>query len=213
MKSKIFRTPHSALRTLASLLLCVSALNLSAQTNPPVAPPAPPAPFAQATNQSNALTPFNAVLSILPSWDATLTNSFASGEFTIESAPLWKTMTASGTTPYNSTEADYFFTRNFGAGGELITLGSGAGNNTIDTANLTFTARKDVGNIAGYLLGNVGEDFNQHRIEGGFGPGLVYQYQTHIRLFLDTRFEYEGKKTATQSGSGFLTRIGMQIPF
>ena len=177
--------------------------NSSAQTNLPT-------PFQQATNQSASLAVFNAALSLLPAWDPSQTNTFQSGEFTLESAPLWKSMTAAGTTPYNSTEADYFLTRNLAVGGELISLGNGSGNNAIDTLNVAFTLRKDLGNIAGYLLLDGGYGFNQHRPEGAFGPGLIYQYQTHLRLFLDTRFEIAG----TQSNqSGFLTRIGLQIPF
>jgi hypothetical protein len=188
------------------LLLLHSAFFLlpcSAQTNLP-------APFQQATNQTAALALFNTALSLLPAWDPTQTNAFQAREFTLESAPLWKSTTAAGTTPYNSTEADYFLTRNLALGGELISLGNGSGNNTIDTLNVAFTLRKDLGNIAGYLLVDAGYGFNQHKFEAAFGPGLVYQYQTHLRLFLDTRFEIAG----TQSNqSGFLTRVGLQIPF
>lgn len=182
-----------------------------AQTNSPspVTTP-PPLPFEQATNQSASLAVFNAALNLLPAWDPTQTNTFQAHEITLESAPLWKSMTAAGTTPYNSTEADYFLTRNIGIGGELISLGNGSGNNAIDTLNATFTLRKDLGNIAGYLLLDGGYGFNQRKLEAAFGPGLIYQYQTHVRLFLDTRFEIAGSQS-TQSG--FLTRIGLQIPF
>ncbi len=82
--------------------------------------PALPGAFQQATNQSGSLAVFNAALSLLPAWNPALTNSFETGEFTLESAPLWKSMSAAGTTPYNSTEADYFFTRNLGLGAEMI---------------------------------------------------------------------------------------------
>lgn len=191
------------------LLLLHSAFipRCSAQTNIPVAPPAP---FQQATNQSASLAVFNAALSLLPAWDPAQSNDFQAAEFTLESAPLWKSMTAAGTTPYNSTEGDYFFTRNFALGAEMISLGNGSGNNSIDTLNLTLTLRKDIGNVAGCLLLNSGYGFNQHSFEGAFGPGLIYQYQTHLRLFLDTRFECAGTKS---SQSGFLTRVGLQIPF
>lgn len=178
-------------------------LPCSAQTNLP-------APFQQATNQTASLAVFNAALTLLPAWDPTQTNTFQAREFTLESAPLWKSMTAAGTTPYNSTEADYFITRNIAVGGEIISLGNGSGNNAIDTLNAAFTLRKDIGNIAGYLLLDGGYGFNQRRLEAAFGPGLIYQYQTHLRLFLDTRFEISGPQS---NQSGFLTRVGLQIPF
>jgi len=166
--------------------------------------------FTQATNQSNAQLIFGAVLSILPDWDPTLTNTFASGEWDIESAPLWKSETAAGTTPYNSTEGDYFFSRNVGAGVEIISLGNGTGNDTIDTLNANLTLRKDVGNIAGYLLIGGGYDVNRDKGDFAVGPGIIYGYQTHIRLFLDTRGELEGLK---QQDIGWLTRVGMQLSF
>lgn len=197
----------SSLALLLLLHFAFCALSSPAQTNIPVTPPAP---FQQATNQSAALAVFNAALNLLPAWDPARSNDFQSAEFTLESAPLWKSMTAAGTTPYNSTEGDYFLTRNLGLGAEMISLGNGSGNNSIDTLNLTVTLRKDLGNVAGYLLLNGGYGFNQHGFEGAFGPGLVYQYQTHLRLFLDTRFELAGTKG---SQSGFLTRVGLQIPF
>ena len=178
-------------------------LPCSAQTNLP-------APFQQATNQTASLAIFNAALALLPAWDPTQTNAFQANEFTLESAPLWKSVAAAGTTPYNSTEADYFLTPNIAVGGELISLGNGFGNNAVDTLNVAFTLRKDLGNIAGYLLLDGGYGFNQHRPEAAFGPGLIYQYQTHLRLFLDTRFEIAGPRS---DQSGFLTRVGLQIPF
>ena len=209
--SKIPHVPRS-IRHSTFVILTALAFSLQpsafAQTN--AATTSLPAPFEQATNQSTSLSVFTAALNLLPAWDPTQTNTFQSGEFTLESAPLWKSMTAAGTTPYNSTEADYFFTRNLGVGGELISLGNGSGNNAIDTLNVTFTLRKDLGNIAGYLQLDGGYGFNQHKPEAAFGPGLVYQYQTHLRLFLDTRFEIAGPQS---NQSGFLTRVGLQIPF
>ena len=112
-----------------------------------------PTSLQGATNvlaSGGGLAPVNALLNILPSWDPTATNTFGSGEVTIESAPLWKSQTAAGTTPYNSTEVDYFFTRNIGAGAEVISLGSGTGNSTIDSLNVNLTLREDSGNIAIY---------------------------------------------------------------
>jgi hypothetical protein len=196
------------LSLLVPLFLCC-CISSFAQSNTPPANPIP-APFQQATNQTASLAVFQAALNLLPAWDPTQTNDFASGEFTIESAPLWKTESASGTTPYNSTEADYFFNRNIGFGAEVVSLGNGAGSSSIDTFGANLTLRKDIGNIAGYLLLGGGYDVNKSKAEGAFGPGLIYQYQTHLRLFLDTRFEFEGTKN---SDSGFLTRVGLQIPF
>jgi len=170
-----------------------------------------PAPLAPATNAPTTASPaFNAILNILPAWNPTLTNTFPDSEFDIESAPLWKSMTAAGTTPFNSTEGDYFFSRNVGLGGELITLGNGSGNNTVDTVQANLTLRKDIGNIAGYGLIGGGYDLNRHKGDVAIGPGIVYGYQTHIRLFLDTRCEIEGQK---QQDIGWLTRIGMQLDF
>ncbi len=197
------------------LLIITSALALAAlqafgQSNTPPAAPPLPAPLDQATNVANAPQLFSLALNLLPAWDPTATNTFGPNEFTIESAPLWKTMTASGTTPYNSTEGDYFFNQNFAAGAELISLGNGTGNNAIDSTFINVTARKDVGNIAGYLLAGAGYDFNRHSLAGAVGPGIIYGYRTHLRLFLDTRFELEGKSSGN---NGFLTRVGLQIPF
>jgi hypothetical protein len=202
MKTKsTSQIPSFALLLIFNFSLLI--FNCSAQTNLP-------APFQQATNQTASLAVFNAALSLLPAWNPAQTNTFQAGEFTLESAPLWKSMTAAGTTPYNSTEADCFLTRNIGIGGELISLGNGSGDNAIDTLNLALTLRKDLGNIAGYLLIDGGYGFNQRKLEAAFGPGVVYQYQTHLRLFLDTRFEIAGPQS---NQSGFLTRVGLQIPF
>ena len=172
-----------------------------------------PTSLQGATNvlaSGGGLAPVNALLNILPSWDPTATNTFGSGEVTIESAPLWKSQTAAGTTPYNSTEVDYFFTRNIGAGAEVISLGSGTGNSTIDSFNVNLTLRKDSGNIAIYGIAGGGYDLNRSKGQFLIGPGIVYGYQTHIRLFLDTRCQVEGTK---KQDIGFLTRLGAQLWF
>jgi len=171
-----------------------------------------PGPLQGATNppSAGALAPFEALLGILPDWNPSLTNTFGSSEFNIESAPLWKSMTAAGTTPYNSTEGDYMFSRNFGIGAEIISLGDGTGNNTVDSVGANLTLRKDIGNVAGYLLVGGGGDINKSKGFAAIGPGIIYGYQTHIRLFLDTRCELEGIK---QQDIGWLTRLGMQITF
>ena len=165
---------------------------------------------ALASAAQSGLPQVQAVLNLLPAWDPTATNTFSDTEYDIETAPLWKAMTQAGTTPYNSTEGDYFFSRNFGIGGEIISLGDGSGNSTIDTLNCNITLRKDVGNIAGYLLAGGGYDFNIGKPEGAIGPGIVYGYRTGIRLFLDTRCELAG--TAKQD-IGWLTRLGIQLAF
>jgi hypothetical protein len=198
------------LRTAAALGGAACVLAAATETRAQTNTPALPTTFQGATNQTASLALFDAALNLLPVWDASQTNSFQAGEFTLGTAPLWKSMTAAGNTPYNSTEADYFFTRNLGAGAEIISLGNGAGANAIDTLNVSFTLRKDAGNIAGYLLLDGGYGFNQRGLEGACGPGLIYQYGTRLRLFLDTRFEFAGKRSSEE---GFLTRIGLQIPF
>jgi len=185
----------------ASLHLCAFALKAQ-----PSAPPLPPL----ATNAVSTLAPFEAALTLLPYWDKTLTNTFNAGEFTLEAAPAWKTMTAAGSTPYASIGGDYFFQRYLAAGGELITFGNGQGSSSLDSALANLTLRKDIGNIAGYAMVGAGYDFNTCRFLAALGPGITYRYSTGIGLFLDTRWTIEG---GSRERSGWLTRVGVQLHF
>ncbi|PWU18927.1 MAG: hypothetical protein C5B50_07875 [Verrucomicrobia bacterium] len=165
---------------------------------------------AGATNAANSLAPFQAALSLLPYWDKTLTNTFSAGEFTLEAAPAWKTMTAAGNTPYVSVGGDYFFKRYLAIGGELLTFGNGQGSSSLDSALANLTLRKDIGNIAGYALIGAGYDFNTDRFVAALGPGITYRYSTGIGLFVDTRWTIEG---TAKERNGWLTRVGVQLHF
>lgn len=171
----------------------------------PVFTLAPPATLPIPTN---APGPFQALLQILPGWDPTLTNTFHSGDLCIDAVPLWKSQTAAGSTPYLSTAASYYFTRNFGAEGELISLGDGTGKSTIDSVAILGIVRKDIGNIAGQLLVGPCRDLHRGRFGADVGVGIVYRYKTGIEFKVDTRWRYLGNSSAD---NGFLTRVGFGI--
>jgi len=159
---------------------------------------------------SNSFAPVQALLNLLPAWDPTLTNTFKKGDAFIGISPLWKSQTAAGSTPYLSTYAGYFFTKNLGAEGELVSLGDGTGKSTVDSMALLGLLRKDVGNIAGYLEGGPVRDFHQGKFGGDFGLGIVFGYRTGLQLNVDTRWRYEGKES---DQNGFLTRANIQLNF
>ena len=159
---------------------------------------------------SNSPGPVQALLNLLPAWDPTLTNTFKKGDAFIGISPLWKSQTASGSTPYLSTYAGYFFTKNLGGEGELVSLGDGTGKSTVDSISILGLLRKDVGNIAGYLEGGPCRDFHQGKFGGDLGLGFLFEYRTGLQLNVDTRWRYEGKQS---DQNGFLTRASVQLNF
>lgn len=124
------------------LSLAAAVMPLAAQTNTPAPPPAQLDTNLLADLGSNAPAPFKALLNLLPAWDPTLTNTFGSGELFISATPLWKSQTASGSTPYLSTSGGYYATRNLGLEAELVTLGGGNGQSTIDSGAVMGMFRK-----------------------------------------------------------------------
>lgn len=174
----------------------------------PTAPPPPAPPSINTNGTFGQVISFG--LNLLPQWDPTATNSFVSGEIEFSTAPLWKSQTGAGTTPYNSTSLADFFTLNFGAGGELVTFGDGTGNSVVDSGSLLGFLREPVGNIAPYAIFAAGRDFAKGRWQGGIGPGIDYQTKTIFRIFVDTRFTMEGTQN---KDTGWMTRIGVTLPW
>lgn len=199
-----------ALRVCVTLmvLLFLAAFNVKAQTNNPLAPPSTPPTSVDLTN--SPLAPLNALGSILPYWDSTLTNSFSSNEFFIDVVPLWKSQTASGSSPYLSTEAGYFFTKNLGASGELVSFGDGAGATVLDSAAILGQVRFDSGNVAGRLMLGPSYELPHHAFGADLGGGVDLRYQTGIDFFVDTRYRFEFGSTGID---GWLTRVGLRLNF
>lgn len=178
--------------------LCLFAFFSSAQTSPTLS-----------TNGAFSQV-IGFALNLLPQWNQSATNSFTSGEMEFSTAPLWKTQTAAGTTPYFSTSLADFFTKNFGAGGELVSFGDGSGSSIADSASLLGILREPVGNIAPYAIFSAGRDFSKGKWQGGIGPGVSYQTTTIFRTFIDTRFTAEGTRN---QDFGWMTRIGVTLPW
>lgn len=190
------------------ILLMLFALDVKAQTNDPLAPPATPPTSIGLSNSPFA--PLNALGSILPYWDSTLTNSFSSNEFFIDVVPLWKSQTASGSSPYLSTEAGYFFTKNLGASGELVSFGDGSGSTVLDSAAILGQARFASGNVAGRLMLGPSYELPHHAFGADLGGGVDLRYQTGIDFFVDTRYRFEFESTGVD---GWLTRVGLRLNF
>jgi hypothetical protein len=157
--------------------------------------------------------PLNALAAIWPNVNSSLSNTFNANELVISAAPLWKTATSSGSTPYLSLEGDYFVSKYIGVGAELITLGNGEGNNDIDTMLADFTLRKDLGNLAVYALFSGGYNFNTSEPVGAVGGGISYSYSNKLRWFVDTRISFSGFTGDVKKDQGWMSRIGMSYPF
>lgn len=193
------------------LSLAAAVMPLAAQTNTPAPPPAQLDTNLLADLGSNAPAPFKALLNLLPAWDPTLTNTFGSGELFISATPLWKSQTASGSTPYLSTSGGYYATRNLGLEAELVTLGGGNGQSTIDSGAVMGMFRKDVGNIAAYGLFGPSRDFHAGKWGLDIGGGIAYRYRTGFELFTDTRWCYQFGNSSEENS--FLTRAGLRLVF
>lgn len=153
-------------------------------------------------NTNTPWAPVNYLFSILPVYDPTLTNTFNAKEVEVLTGPLWKSMTASGNTPYFDVAANYFPFKWLGVGGEAITLGNGEGDNTLDSILGNVTIRKDFGNMALGVLASGGYNWNDKAGEFAIGPLVAYRYQTKLGVQIDTRWAAEGG-----GKSGWLTRI------
>lgn len=157
-------------------------------------------------------------LNLLPGWDKTATNVFGANELELETGPVFKSITAAGSTPYISVGANYFYTQNFGGGAEVITFGNGQGSSTIDSVHAFALGRKDLGNVAGHLILGAGRDINLNRFDVEFGGGLEYRYSTGVGLLVDTRYCYligrnGSAKAASKDDHEFLTRVVVTLHF
>lgn len=173
------------------------ANTIALSTNAPPPIPAPATVLASAFN-------------LLPAWDKSNEQFANVTEVAFQVSSMWKTISAAGSTPYASMGATYFFTRQVGVQGEIVTLGNGQGNNEVDSGSTLLEFRRGVGNIAGYLLGGGGYDFNLHRWNGQGGLGIEYRYNTGLGIFADTRICVTGSEG---DKNGFMTRVGMTLHF
>ena len=192
------------------ILLVLAVFRGRGQTNNPLAPPTTPPTSIGLSNSPFA--PLNALGSILPYWDSTLTNSFSSNEFFIDVVPLWKSQTASGSSPYLSTEAGYFFTKNLGASGELVSFGDGSGSTMLDSAAILGQARFASGNVAGRLMLGPSYVLPHHAFGADLGGGVDLRYQTGIDFFVDTRYRFEFQSTGVD-GWQAAARVGLRLNF
>lgn len=197
-------------RLLTIIGLCATLTASQAQTIPTEPPPFDTNAVLKAAGASAVAT---FALNLLPGWDKTA-NSFTNlHEFELEVSPAWKAVSASGSTPFLSIGGQYMFTRYFGAGGDIITLGNGSGSSDIDSAHVFAIARKDIGNVAGYAMLGGGRDVALNRFSVDFGVGLEYRYSTGIGLIVDTRYLKYITKLSGQPDHDFLTRVGATIHF
>lgn len=178
-------------RILLVLFACLSLLTAAAQTN---SPPEPVIPVAINTNLVTGLGLVDFAMLIWPSMDPTLTNTFTSGEIEFGIGPAWKAVGPVGSTPYLDMRGGYMFTRNFGADIDIVTLGSGSGQATIDGGSLLFKARVDRGNVAAYVILGPDREFSLNQWAGRIGLGLEYRYKTRISIAADTSYIAWGSK-------------------
>lgn len=190
---------------LAGTLVSLAA---SAQTNPP--PVVPPIPAQLGTNLVTGVGIIDFAINLWPSMDPTLTNTFASGEFEFGAGPAWKAVGPVGLSPYLNVRGGYMFTRNFGADLDMITLGSGVGQTTIDSTSLLLKARVDRGNVAAYFIGGPDREFSLGKWAGRVGIGLEYRYRTGIGISADTSYIAWG--TRADQG-GWLHCLRLSYPF
>jgi opacity protein-like surface antigen len=192
-----------ALLTIA--LLAALLLPAAAQTGI-----TPPPNLPAITNGSDV---FKFALNMLPQADLSITNgpsSFQAGELEFEASAVFHTLNAVGVSPYASLGANYWFTKNLGLGGEIVTLNNGSGTSVADSGSAYMLARKPLGNIAGYVLAGFDRDFHLGENFARMGAGLEYRYNTGIGLMVDTSY-LVGLKN--QSDNGWLTRIGATLHF
>jgi hypothetical protein len=169
--------------------------------------------------------------SLLPQWQRGA-NYFTNDSLEIKVAPLWKTAAAAGSTPYLSAGADYWFktwttvngdsggsslavsSTSVGVGGEMVTLGNGAGSDTVDSVSAYLEARRSIGNLAGYVMLGGERDINGNRFAFEFGPGVEIRYASGLGLFLDTRLVEPFSGGGGNGGHvDWLTRFGVSLHF
>lgn len=151
-------------------------------------------------------------LSLLPYWDKTMTNAYGK-ELELTVGPAWKSATVSGNTPFIDVGARYWFTKNWGLGGDVLTFGSGEGSSDLDSGHVYFTGRKASGNVAAFFQLGGGRDkvFNQWIVEGG--GGLQFRYKTGIGLEVGTRYVRYIDKTPMGIDHEFITGVMTTIHF
>jgi hypothetical protein len=163
-----------------------------------------------ATSFTNGPAPLQLIGSVLPKWDPSLTNTFKAHDMFFGAVPLWKTQTASGSTPYLSTSVGYFFTKHIGVEGELVSLGNGLGSSTLDSSALLAHYRKDSGNLAIHLMAGPSYDVNRSKAAADVGVGFEYRYANNLSFKADTRYSYGG---SSPRDNGFKTRVGLYLNF
>jgi hypothetical protein len=207
--SKPHRKEFKKSNVTALLLIAGSAFSQTPGFNPTNAPPFP-------TNQVEQVASGSAVatfaLNLLPYWDKTMTNAYNAKELELIAAPTWKSVAASGSTPYLSIGADYWFTKYFGFGADALTFGSGSGSSDLEGGHAYFLGRKALGNVAGILLLGGGRDKNLNLWNVEAGVGIEFRYKTGVGFLVDTRYiRY------VDSGTGpdheLLTRVGVTLHF
>lgn len=155
-------------------------------------------------------------LNLLPYWDKGATNAFGDSELEIYTGPTWKAATAGGATPFVDLGADYYFVRNFGLGADAVTFGNGQGSSVIDSAHLDLLGRKDIGNVAGFLLLGAGRDFTLNRYCVEFGSGIEFRYTTGVGMLVQTKYCKLFDKVSSFTSSTdhvWLTTVALSIHF
>ncbi len=150
--------------------------------------PGGPAIPTSVTNVFSGNGLFNLVNSVLPYWNPDLTNSFAKNELEIGAGAAWKTLNASGLTPYGSLTAERYFGYSFGVGANVIAFNDGSGNSTIDSAQAYLVGRKISGNAAAFGLVGVARDFNKDVYDWVLGGGLEFRYLTGNGLRIAAKY-------------------------
>ena len=152
-------------------------------------------------------------LSLLPYWDKTMTNAYGANELELEVSPTWKSAAASGSTPYLSIGANYFITKYFGFGGDMLTFGTGNGASDLDSGHAYAILRKNTGNVAAFMLLGGGRDKNRNEWLVEAGGGLEFRYSTGVGLLVDTRYARYVANEPNLPDHEFITRVGVTIHF
>jgi len=197
--------------TIALLAFALAANGQTIDTNHP---PQPGDVLTNIPHGVSAVVDFG--LGLLPYWDKTASNSFSANEIVLLTGPAWKSATASASTPYLDIGAEWYPAKVFGLGADVVTFGNGAGASTIDSAHFDLIARKDVGNVAGFLLLGGGRDFGINRYDIEAGGGFEFRYRTGVGLRVDTRYLKQFDKFQSLGDSKehqFLTRIVLDVSF
>ena len=104
---------------------------------------------------------------------------------------------------------NYFFTRNFGLGGEAYS--ENTGHSVVDNASLSLIGRLPLGQsgFAPYVYGGGGHQFDP--IELNYlhaGGGLEYRFTRRLGLFVDARYVF-----TDETPNYGLGRVGLRLGF